>query len=77
MSKETVIKIANALVVKAETKYLNDLINESEKALQEGRETEQGMLLAEMVEEGDRLREDPLQNYDEEEYIIGKLVKKK
>ena len=77
MTKETTIITAETIVINAENKYLNELVNDIETAEREGRECEHDMLVDELMREGKRVNKKPLQEFDEEEYIIGKLVRKK
>ena len=68
---------ADCIVVEAETRYVNELREDIEKTAREGREGEHDLLVNELIKEGKRLNKKPLQEYDEEEYLIGKLIKKK
>ena len=77
MTKETTIITAETIVINAENKYLNELVNDIETAEREGRECEHDMLVDELMREGKRVNKKPLQEFDEEEYMIGKLVRKK
>ncbi|MCK9370744.1 hypothetical protein M0R04_12615 [Candidatus Dojkabacteria bacterium] len=68
---------ADCIVIEAETKYVNELREDIEQTAREGREGEHDLLINELIKEGKRLNKKPLQLYDEEEYLIGKLIKKK
>ena len=77
MTSETTIKLAETLVLEAETKYINELVVDIEKCERLGREGEHELLVDELLREGKRVNKKPLQEFDEEEYMIGKLVRKK
>ena len=77
MTKETTIITAETIVINAENKYLNELVNDIETAEREGRECEHDMLVDELMREGKRVNKKPLQEFDEEERIIGNIIMNK
>lgn len=77
MTAENTIKLAEALVINIETKYIKDLTKEAEKARAEGRDGEVDLLLNDLIKEGKRVHKKPLMEYDEEEIVIFNLIKKK
>lgn len=67
-------KLCQTVVINEETKYLNELLEQFKK-MQKCNPTESGFIVEEILAEKKRLK--PENKFDEEEYIIGKLIKKK
>ena len=80
MTIEGILKTLNkadCIVVEAETRYINELREDIEQTAREGREGEHDLLINELIKEGKRLNKKPLQEYDEEEWVLGNLIRKK
>ncbi len=75
MTGENTIINAEALIIRAETDFVNNLRIEIEKAQNEGRENEADLMINELIKEGKRLHKKPLQEYDEEEIRVFNLIR--
>ena len=79
MTVEGILKTLNTadcIAINAETRYKKELMEDIEQTAREGREGEHDLLINELIKEGKRLNKKPLDLYDHEEYIIGKLIRK-
>ena len=68
---------ADCIVIEAETRYVNELREDIEETARQCREGEHDLLINELIKEGKRLNRKPLQDFDEEEVAIYKIIKKK